>query len=68
MDNPPWPQIDRELHVRKESAGLTLIKVAFDDGTRLEAVVADAGEMFLGLSVEMIRNPGLVPMLLSLCP
>jgi D-alanyl-D-alanine carboxypeptidase len=51
--NPQWPQIDRELHVRKESGGLTLIKVASDDGTRLEAVVADAGEMFLGLSVEM---------------
>jgi len=51
--NPQWPQIDRELHVRKESGGLMLIKVASDDGRRLEAVVADAGEMFLGLSVDM---------------
>jgi hypothetical protein len=51
--NPQWPQVDRELHVRKESGGLTLIKVASDDGKRLEAVVADAGEMFLGLSVEV---------------
>jgi D-alanyl-D-alanine carboxypeptidase len=51
--NPEWPQIDRELHLRKESGGLTLMKVASDDGTRLEAIVADAGEMFLGVAVQM---------------
>lgn len=51
--NPEWPAIDRELHVRKESGGLTLMKVTTDDGMRLDAIVADAGEMFLGVRIEM---------------
>jgi len=51
--NPAWTGIDRELHVRKESGGFTLMKVTSDDGRSLDAVVADAGETFLGLSVRL---------------
>jgi CubicO group peptidase (beta-lactamase class C family) len=51
--NPEWKQIDRELHVRKESGGLTLMKVTSDDGKGLKAVVADSGETFLGVTVQM---------------
>jgi CubicO group peptidase (beta-lactamase class C family) len=51
--NPEWTQIDRELHVRKESGGFTLLKVASDDGSNLDAIVADAGEAFLGVSVHL---------------
>jgi D-alanyl-D-alanine carboxypeptidase len=58
--NPTWPNIDREVHVRKESGGFTLMKVASDDGTKLEAIVADAGETFLGISLKMRSNDPLV--------
>jgi D-alanyl-D-alanine carboxypeptidase len=51
--NPDWTQIDRELHVRKESGGFTLMKVTSDNGKDLEAVVADAGETFLGVSIHL---------------
>ncbi len=51
--NPDWTQIDRELHVRKESGGFTLMKVTSDDGINLDAIVADAGETFLGVSVHL---------------
>jgi D-alanyl-D-alanine carboxypeptidase len=53
--NPAWKGIDRELAVSRESGGFTLMKIATDDGSHLEAVVADAGEMFLGVTVRM--NP-----------
>lgn len=51
--NPTWQGINRELAVGKESGGITLVKVSSDDGKRLDAVVADAGETFLALSVEL---------------
>jgi hypothetical protein len=51
--NPDWTQIDRELHVRKESGGFTLMRVTSDDGINLDAIVADAGETFLGVSVHL---------------
>lgn len=51
--NPDWTQIDRELHVRKESGGFTLMKVTSDDGKNLDAIVADGGETFLGISVRL---------------
>lgn len=51
--NPAWPNIDRELHVFKESSGFTLVKVVSDDGQKLDAVIADGGETFLGLTVTM---------------
>jgi CubicO group peptidase (beta-lactamase class C family) len=53
--NPAWKGIDRELVVSRESGGFTLMKVITDDGSHLEAVVADAGETFLGVTVKM--NP-----------
>jgi D-alanyl-D-alanine carboxypeptidase len=52
-NNPEWSQIDRELHIRKESGGFTLLKVTSDDGSNLDAVVADAGEAFLGVTVHL---------------
>ena len=51
--NPEWTQIDRELHIRKESGGFTLMKVTSDDGANLDATVADTGETFLGISVHL---------------
>jgi CubicO group peptidase (beta-lactamase class C family) len=51
--NPSWTQIDRELNVRKESGGFTLTKVVSDDGMNLDAVVADAGETFLGITIKL---------------
>jgi hypothetical protein len=51
--NPEWAQIDRELHLRKESGGFTLVKIESDDGTKLEAIVADAGELFLGVVLDL---------------
>lgn len=51
--NPAWTHIDRELHVRKESGGFTLMRIASDDGTNLEAIVADAGETFLGVTLKL---------------
>ncbi|MGC2765400.1 MAG: serine hydrolase domain-containing protein [Candidatus Acidiferrum sp.] len=51
--NPAWTHVERELHVRKESGGFTLAKIISDDGTKLEAVVADAGETFLGITLKM---------------
>jgi D-alanyl-D-alanine carboxypeptidase len=51
--NPGWKGIDRELAVSRESGGFTLMKVVKDDGTQLQAIVADAGETFLGVTVSM---------------
>ena len=53
--NPSWKGIDRELAVSRESGGFTLMRIVKDDGTHLEAIVADAGESFLGVTVTM--NP-----------
>ena len=41
--NPVWTQIDRELPIRKESGGFTLMKVTCDGGANLDATVTDAG-------------------------
>ena len=56
--NPGWKGIDRELSVSRESGGLTLVKVLSDDGAHLEAIVADAGEAFLGVTVRMNSQAG----------
>ena len=59
--NPGWKGIDRELAVSRESGGFTLIKIITDDGVHLEAVVADAGETFLGVTVRMNSSSSEAP-------
>jgi D-alanyl-D-alanine carboxypeptidase len=45
--------VDRDLHLRKESGGFSLIKIISDNGSQLDAIVADAGEMFIAAKVDM---------------
>jgi D-alanyl-D-alanine carboxypeptidase len=45
--------VERELHLRQESGGFTLVRVTEDDGLGLKALVKDDGELYLTISIQM---------------